>query len=406
MAAIVGSYPKPASIFRASGRALLDQVGMTLYDLVKEIGTREFKKRLAWIVGVLLLLEGCALRSADYQVVLDSLNEPRGLWLRADGTLCVAEAGRVAEGHKMERWSAVYRGDTGALSCVDKERNRQRVMEQLPYVFYGYSGVSAGPTDVVDMDGTLYLLIGEGKDDLSRTLLRIKDPTSTAEEVANLLDFAISNATAVYYDERDLATNPFAMIPDPTNERFLVTDGATGQVLSVGLDGKIQLFSGVNGYEVLTGIAWGPDGLPYVASFGGLPHSSGSGQILRLHPDGAFDIARDNLTTPIDLAFDTTGRLYVLEFVYASDEGHPYQGKTGRLLRFDPEGDRWGQSQVLVEGLPYPTALLITSDERVYVSIHGAFSSPQTGAVLRFDHLVQRGRRQSPVVYVEPATRQ
>lgn len=74
------------------------------------------------------------------------------------------------------------------------------------------------------------------------------------------------------------------------------------------------------------------------------------------------------------------------------------------LLRFDPEGDRWARGQVLVEGLPYPTALLITPDQRVYMSIHGAYSSPQTGAVLEFDGLVGRARSQVPVVYVETET--
>lgn len=46
MAAIVGSYPKPKYIFRRSGRALLDTVGMTFRELEEEIGTQEFKKRL------------------------------------------------------------------------------------------------------------------------------------------------------------------------------------------------------------------------------------------------------------------------------------------------------------------------------------------------------------------------
>jgi len=46
MTAIVGSYPKPKYIFRSSGRALLDKVGMAFYELEDEIGSREFQKRL------------------------------------------------------------------------------------------------------------------------------------------------------------------------------------------------------------------------------------------------------------------------------------------------------------------------------------------------------------------------
>ncbi|MEE8358577.1 MAG: cobalamin-independent methionine synthase II family protein [Candidatus Hydrothermarchaeales archaeon] len=46
MTAIVGSYPKPKDIFFGRGRELLDKVGMNFYDLEKEIGKKEFKKRL------------------------------------------------------------------------------------------------------------------------------------------------------------------------------------------------------------------------------------------------------------------------------------------------------------------------------------------------------------------------
>ena len=49
---------------------------------------------------------------------------------------------------------------------------------------------------------------------------------------------------------------------------------------------------------------------------------------------------------------------------------------------------------MLVEGLPYPTALLISPDGNVYISIHGAYSAPGTGAILRFKSLAERKRLQ------------
>ncbi|RME45828.1 MAG: hypothetical protein D6791_09800, partial [Chloroflexi bacterium] len=46
MTAIVGSYPKPKYLFPGTGRELLDAVGMSFYELEKEIGSREFQRRL------------------------------------------------------------------------------------------------------------------------------------------------------------------------------------------------------------------------------------------------------------------------------------------------------------------------------------------------------------------------
>ncbi len=157
----------------------------------------------------------------------------------------------------------------------------------------------------------------------------------------------------------------------------------------------------MEGHEVLTGIARGPDGLVYVTSFSELPHAAGDGSVLRLHADGSFAVAAENLTTPIDLAFDAAGSLFVLEFIDGTETGDPYRGKTGRLLRLEPKGEGWVAGRAVVERLPFPTALLIDGEDRIYISVHGAFSSPNSGLVLRFDDLAHRASSGAPVVFVD-----
>ncbi len=349
-------------------------------------------RNIGWVIVMLLVTSACASGSSGYEVVLDGLNEPRGLWILSDGTLCVAEAGRLAEGQVVKEGPTANRADTGSVSCVNTAGTRRRIVERLPYVFYNVTGVTTGPADLAEMDGNLYLLTGEGSGSLARNLLRITDLTTTPEVIADFLAFATETAQPDFFDNIDVISNPFAMIPDPDNQRLLVTDGATGQVLSAGLDGDIQVFSDVPGHEVLTGIARGPDGLVYVASFSELPHATGAGAILRLNPNGSATLAADQLTTPIDLAFDSSGRMYVLEFIDGTQTDSPYRDKTGRLIRLEPRGEGWAQSQLLVEGLPFPTALLIDGEDRIYISVHGAFSPPDTGSVLRFDDLASVGQ--------------
>ena len=351
------------------------------------------------VLATLVATAACGGAESEYSAIIDDLNEPRGLWLQADGTLCVAEAGRLAEGQEVRNGPTANRADTGSVTCVDVEGRRERIIDHLPYVFYSVTGVSTGPADVAQIGGDLYVLTGEAEGVFARNLLKLAGSQNPPEVVADFLAFANETADADFFDETTVFSNPFSMILDREQRGFLVSDGATGRVLATGLDGGIRVFAEVEGHEVLTGIVRGPDGLPYVSSFSQLPHVEGDGALLRLHPDGTFDVAVDALTTPIDAAFDSEGRLYVLEFISETDTGRPYQGETGRLLRFAAEGDGWGAAQTLVEGLPFPTALLIDGEERIYVSVHGAFSSPRSGVVVRFDHLTERRFERPPLQF-------
>ena len=342
---------------------------------------------LVLAVATLLVAGACSGGEAEHRAIIEGLNDPRGLWLQRDGTLCVAEAGRLAEGQEVVEGPTANRADTGSVSCVNAEGHRQRIIDGLPYVFYNVTGNTTGPADLAEMEGDLFLLTGESEGVLARKILRLTGSGNPPQVVADFLAFAeLRN----FFDEVDVVSNPYSMIPDPEQRRFLVSDGATGWVLAVGLDGGIRVFSEVEGHEVLTGIVRGPNGSPYVTSFSQLPHEAGDGALLELHPDGTFDVAIDGLTTPIDVAFDSEGHAYVLEFIDGTETDHPYQGKTGRLLRFAPTSTGWQDGQVLIERLPFPTALLIDAEDRIYVSIRGAFSSPGSGVVVRFDDLAER----------------
>ena len=124
----------------------------------------------------------------------------------------MAEAGWLDEGQEVREGPTANLADTGAVSCVDNEGFRERIIEQLPYVLYNVTGVTTGPADVVEMDGELYLLTGEGEGGLARKILRITDPTTPPEVMADLLAFAIETAEPDFFEDIDIFSNPFAMI--------------------------------------------------------------------------------------------------------------------------------------------------------------------------------------------------
>ena len=353
------------------------------------------------VLAMVLMTSACQPADSHYDVVLDGLNEPRGLAILADGTICVAEAGNLADRQTVREGPTANRSETGSVTCLDPSGDHRRIAEGFPYVLYNVSGVTTGPADVAEVNGELFLLTGEGEGDLARSLLRLTDPGYMPEQIADFLAFAHETAEADLFDEVTIFSNPFSMLPDPANSRMLVTDGATGHVLAADLDGEIRVFSDVEGHEVLTGIAWGPDDAAYVTSFSQLPHIEGDGSVLRLHRDGSSTVVAAGLTTPIDLAFDSQGRMYVLEFIDGTESNDPYRDRTGRLIRLEPHAGQWTGQQVLVEGIPFPTALLINDADQAYISVHGAFSESGSGIVARFDDLAIRPTRDLPIRFID-----
>lgn len=121
-------------------------------------------RRIGLALVVLLVASACRSAVSEYEVVLDGLNEPRGLWILTDDTLCVAEAGTLADRQTVRAGPTANRADTGSVSCVDTAGVRERVIEQLPCVLYNVTGVATGPADVAEMDGEFYdVLTGEGE---------------------------------------------------------------------------------------------------------------------------------------------------------------------------------------------------------------------------------------------------
>jgi sugar lactone lactonase YvrE len=128
-------------------------------------------------------------------------------------------------------------------------------------------------------------------------------------------------------------------------------------------------FSGREPYDVdavPTGIAK-RDGRLFVSLFGGFPYIAGGGAVTSIDSAGANAEVRhevEGLETPVDLAFDGSGGLLVLEHGrFAQATG--FMEGSGRLLRIDRQT---GVRKVLVDGLTRPTSLALLRDGRIAVA--------------------------------------
>ena len=102
----------------------------------------------------------------------------------------------------------------------------------------------------------------------------------------------------------------------------------------------------------------------------------------RVRPDGAAELVASGLTSPIDVAFGPDGALHVLEFA------RDYAPSTGRVLRLDANGT----TDVLADGLNYPTSFAIDGSGRAYITEMAgvAGGGPGTGRLVGVDLSTRR----------------
>lgn len=334
-----------------------------------------------------LVLVGCATAAPPpTETVVESLSQPRGLDVEG-GRVCVAEAGSpgpLGKGTATSRaGSAAGSGrvqveaDTGRVVCRTTDGSLEVVVDRLPFVHYPDAAVTSGAADVVRRADDLYVLVGESYGRLARSIVAVGDD-GTVTEVADLLAYAESTLGA----NSAVRSNPYSMVPTHDGEGFLVADAATGTILEVGFDGTVELFAALPGHAVVAGLAWGPGGDVYVASFGSLPHPAGSGAVLAVDARGRERVVLDGLTMPIDLGFDEEGGLYVLEYSSPPDDPEgteAYRDASGRLLH--TRLDEAGPPRVVLDGLDRPTAVAI-ADGRAWISVSGGELAPAEGEVV------------------------
>ena len=325
---------------------------------------------LAGLLTIALLAIACrADPDCEAQVysVFEGLTEPRGLTVGSDGALYIAEVGPPEAGGR------IIRIDDGQVDTL---------LGGLP-VFTHANEERVGASAVALRRDELYVLIGEGRESPSSSLLLTQNG-GEFEVIADLHDY-VRVAHPKYANRLDpgpVPSNPFAVAYHDAQDLFYVVDSGVNALLSVESDGQTDIVAVWENNPVPTGVAVGPDGNLYVALFSPLPYLVGTGSVVRVTPAGEVSEVVPDLTTPIGVAFDAAGAMYVLEFSRGFDPDGPelFSQASGRLLRI---GD--GGNEVVVDGLAFPTGLAVAPSGAIYLTNHGGLSAPYTGAVLRLE---------------------
>ena len=388
------------------------------------------------IALVALTLPSLPVAQTTFAVVMNELDNPRGLAFGPDGALYVAEAGRGGDGPCITAGQTFCYGPSGAVSRW-RAGVQERIVRGLPSMAQAGTGSRAtGPHDIAMLGiGGAYVTIGLERDPAERNLFpefagfgRVAQITPggawrfvadiSAYEAAHNPDGRVddvdgdpSTPPTPFYD-----SNPYGLLAEAG--RHLVTDAGGNSLFALDPNGGLSLLAVFHSRgtvparpsfapprpaplppfdaftdAVPTTVVAGPDGAYYVGELTGVPFVDRTANIYRVVPGGApqlfliQDACIAGFKMIIDMDFDAEGNLYVLQHATAPVQ----QMSPGKVVRVEPDrsqsdtcaGYRMGTRGDVVTGLTKPTALIVGPDGALYISNQG--NDAGIGQVIRVE---------------------
>jgi hypothetical protein len=362
---------------------------------------------VALVSASALFLPSASAGTASIVLVAGGLDNPRGIALKPNGSILVAESGAggaTCQGHGAGR---ICFGKTASITRISPTGGVSTPVK-LPSIA-GEDGFGAvGASDVAFEGGTMFIAMGGGPaaveavDMFGKQARPFYDLLSATpvDTIADLYKFESKHDPA----GDGVDTNPYAvarveggtLVADAGgNDLLLVSDAGPREVVATFPTQDLVDPNGdtIPAQAVPNTVTVGPDGAWYVGQLTGYPFTPGTSRVWRIEPD-ARDVACDaaattgpctlfaeGLTAIIDIAFGPDDSFYVLEIakngVLALEGGSPTpEDLQGALLRMD--GSTF--TEIASEGLVTPAGLAIGADGRMFVTNYGIF--PGEGQVV------------------------
>jgi len=331
--------------------------------------------RKYFLLVLVISLLGLSITTTSAQesnVIVNGLNNPRGLFYDQNGVLWISEAGTGGDMTGQGSLGPIKYGGTSQIVKVMPGKNVVTpVLGGLPSA-PNFDDLIGANSVYVDSDGLWFVTgIGPLADPLVEAAIQLDSKSLRIKQFVDMYAFEDANNP----DEDVKMSDPIDLtVGDDGTYYFL--DASGNDLLTWTAKDGLKLFHVWTDLPVPTGIDIGPNGHIYVSFLSPFPYDPGTARIEEWTTDGTLVNTYSNLTAVTDVAVGDDGSIYAVQLADSyGDLG--FTANTGSVIKVTADG-----KTPVADKLNYPYRLAIAPNGGMAVTINSAFPPADSGAVI------------------------